>query len=748
MKPLAALIILPCVLALAVAEQMPVERIHLPCTAWAKPLPGGPIRTFFGSESPSHQVLWNALQDVIDLDASTYSTHGFGGATWARDEALKQPFQLYIFSPAIWDGLKPEQRSFILGQVHDKGAGLIMIAKPEDELQPDLAPVLDSKDDPTKELTEYVTRAVPVKALGIQLDFAARVWGKGRVVWMAWGDFSPYPPFRESSWKNTKPPQPCDAAEDYALATSSRVMLWAAKRDSVFSVRTSVYRIDEISVYLPPKPDVDSVQVILRNEAGAILHTMGVKPMKEQRVSLPTLPETTYAVDAFAIRNDLRIEWASVVLNNGFVPPSPITITIDKETYRPFETVTGTVLYDGRNWARPAKGEVQLQLADTNGRIVDAASQPIQLGSGNATAQFALRPGPPFTAKHTVRATMICKGQAVDSASTWFTVDTRSRDADTFHAFTLIDSSRTANRFYIEYLKSKGLTAITGEHAWDMALDAGLGVFTNFHTIGNKLDTLKDVIKGTRRYSPTGYLYSDEAPMTREELAQMKSAISTLDRGGRGGLSGVAMYRPESPRNLDAFGFISNMDFFIGYMPAHHYSPNFWQCAGAKIIRSFISKDALWGTWTGYYPWGDLDGFHRVQPWVILLNGGNLISLFMQHSDAPFWFQLADGSLTQEAGWMFEEIRELQGGIAQQVRAVPRVSPKVAVYWPKTRTKEAYGWVEGLNGFCFALDDLGYDYDFIADEEIAAGELVKRGYQVFIIRSACRRLIHGRPPSS
>ena len=208
------------------------------------------------------------------------------------------------------------------------------------------------------------------------------------------------------------------------------------------------------------------------------------------------------------------------------------------------------------------------------------------------------------------------------------------------------------------------------------------------------------MIAGTRRYSPIGYLYSDEAPMTREELAQMKSAISTHDRGGRGGLSGVAMYRPESPRNLDAFGFVSNMDFFISYIPAHHYSPNFWQCAGAKIIRSLISRDAIWGTWTGYYPWGDLEQFCREQPWAICLSGGDLLALFMQHGDSPFWYQLADGSLTQEARWTFEEVRELQSGIARQVQVIHRVRPQVAVHWPKSRTKEAYGWVEGLNAFC------------------------------------------------
>ncbi|HUW31828.1 MAG TPA: hypothetical protein VM223_09470 [Planctomycetota bacterium] len=234
--------------------------------------------------------------------------------------------------------------------------------------------------------------------------------------------------------------------------------------------------------------------------------------------------------------------------------------------------------------------------------------------------------------------------------------------------------------------------------------------------------------------------------MTREELAQMKSAISTHDRGGRGGLSGVAMYRPESPRNLDAFGFVSNMDFFISYIPAHHYSPNFWQCVGAKIIRSFIIRDAIWGTWTGYYPWGDLEQFCREQPWAICLSGGDLLALFMQHGDSPFWFQLADGSLTQEARWTLEEVRELQSGIARQEQVIDRVRPRTAIYWPKSRTKEAYGWVEGLNAFCFALDDLGRDYDFIADEEIAGGELIKRGYAV-LIAPQCVQAVDPRAPA-
>jgi len=43
--------------------ELMIERLHLPYTPWAKPLPGGPVRTFFGSDKADHQVLWAALQD-------------------------------------------------------------------------------------------------------------------------------------------------------------------------------------------------------------------------------------------------------------------------------------------------------------------------------------------------------------------------------------------------------------------------------------------------------------------------------------------------------------------------------------------------------------------------------------------------------------------------------------------------------------------------------------------------------------
>ena len=362
--------------------ELMIERLHLPHTPWAKPLPGGPVRTFFGSDKADHQVLWAALQDVIDLDARTYSVHGWGGATWALDEALARPFQLYILSPAIWDSLKPQQRSFILGQVHDGGAGFIMLAKPGGELQPDLDPVLASKDDLSVQLTGYVTRAVPMKTLQMPPDFTARLWGTGRALWIGWADFSPYPRLGDRSWQDPPTPWPFEAAEDYALAAAVRIMLWTSQRDSQLSMQVSRDRIDGVTVRLSDDRAVDSVQVRMRDGSGNVLNTQTVRPRNEQVIELGRPHRDRRGrrdariVDVMATRGDRggrsdgTVEWVSAMLDSG--SGERVAVTLDRETASRrcpdrIDAVTGTVTCAEQPRKRPVSGEIILQLIDAAG---------------------------------------------------------------------------------------------------------------------------------------------------------------------------------------------------------------------------------------------------------------------------------------------------------------------------------------------------------------------------------------------
>ena len=315
---------------------------------------------------------------------------------------------------------------------------------------------MDAKQaDLTQAITEYVSRSLPAGALQMQFDFTARQWGKGRVVWNGWGDFSPYPPPSGSSYVKQDPLWPIEAAEDYALAVSARMMLWAAAREAGAAVKVSTEKPGEAAVAVTSKA-ADSVACVLRNDWGTTLQSRQLNATGGT-VKLPDLPAGTYLVDALALRKDAKLEWASAVLTVS----SPIhvtAITLDAETYRPFDSVSAAVTV-AADQGGPAACDLLAQLTDAHGRLIDAATRPIALDGGKASATFLLSLGPTVTGRHTVRATVLVGGRARHSADTWFTAVDREMDCENFNAFMLILGGRMTNRYYLEYLRSKGLTA-------------------------------------------------------------------------------------------------------------------------------------------------------------------------------------------------------------------------------------------------------------------------------------------------
>jgi hypothetical protein len=560
---------------------------------------------------------------------------------------------------------------------------------------------------------------------------------------MGWGDFSPYRHSEQKAWKNPEPWRPFPAARDYAVGASARILAWAAGRSDAVEVEVSapaetIGTADTegtvLTAEVSPAEQAEAVTWRLRNVAGGVLKSETIDPARAGRVefALPSLAAGRYLVDAIALADGAKVGWDSAVITVG----SDLrvqTVGLNKGSYRPFEGVSGTVEIESE-LDEPRRGHLLVQLIDAEGRLVDVVDGETEFSPGASHHPFSLSAGPADLTKHTVRALLRTNGRTVDIGSAWCTFADRTREGKGFHAFALAARGRVSNTHYLRYLRRKGMTAINRETAWDRALEAGMRVFTGFHTIRNDSVRLKDVIRGTRRYSPIGHLYSDEAPLPPEKLARMKSIISTHDRGARGGHSGVSMYAPWRSESRDAPGFVSNIDFFLCYAPSGIFQTNFWMGAGRKVIRSFIAEDAIWGPWTGYVGWRDNEPWARIQPWTTLFEGGNMIALFTQYGGgSKFIHQMPDGSLTQEGRWYLEEVRNLQDGIARQVQAVPKVPARVAILWPENRTKEAYGWTQSLNGFCFALEDLGWSYDFVSGEDLREKKFIDRGYEVLIL---------------
>ncbi|MBT4822432.1 MAG: hypothetical protein HON70_42380, partial [Lentisphaerae bacterium] len=112
-----------------------------PHTAWAKPLPGKPIRVLFlindGHGSEGYTEPGTRLREAVELmqrlhidgDAALVTPKGaFYQGVYGLNRTLKlmeKPYDVYLFGGVKYDGFDPEVLYKVLEQVVDNGAGLI-----------------------------------------------------------------------------------------------------------------------------------------------------------------------------------------------------------------------------------------------------------------------------------------------------------------------------------------------------------------------------------------------------------------------------------------------------------------------------------------------------------------------------------------------------------------------------------------------------------------------------------------------
>jgi len=156
--------------------------------------------------------------------------------------------------------------------------------------------------------------------------------------------------------------------------------------------------------------------------------------------------------------------------------------------------------------------------------------------------------------------------------------------------------------------------------------------------------------------------------------------------------------------------------------------------AQGETIRSFKQPGSFTSAWTGYDRQSKNEKGHRLRPWFALFNDmdglGYYISAYSPLQD-PDWVW------NKKAHWIGEQWQDLRRGIATLVRNGKRQNDGIAIHYSQSsihgatiqnRSEQFY---RILNSVCQLLEDLGFQYDFVAYSDIEKGAL--RNYRLLIM---------------
>ncbi|MFA7172347.1 MAG: beta-galactosidase [Kiritimatiellia bacterium] len=164
-----------------------------------------------------------------------------------------------------------------------------------------------------------------------------------------------------------------------------------------------------------------------------------------------------------------------------------------------------------------------------------------------------------------------------------------------------------------------------------------------------------------------------------------------------------------------------------------------------EIVRSFLKdgrKGTSSGVWVGSYMIAE--HLNRAIPWHNLFNEGDAIWDWYGYDGYGTGGYLA---LTPDLAplpyfqTLTSEIKEIKGGIGKLLLNSQRENDGIVIYYSPL-THHAYTLTEGNDpvschlGFIKVLEDIGLQYNYISNEQIEQGELVKRGYKALVLPCA------------
>ncbi|MBI4024186.1 MAG: beta-galactosidase trimerization domain-containing protein [Verrucomicrobia bacterium] len=192
-------------------------------------------------------------------------------------------------------------------------------------------------------------------------------------------------------------------------------------------------------------------------------------------------------------------------------------------------------------------------------------------------------------------------------------------------------------------------------------------------------------------------------------------------------------------------------DSFVGYdfgkiVPrGNFWGPYFHYYPGIEFIRSFAAPNTILQTYTQPfedYPKGYYEGIrqnekvNRFVPWYDLFHGMNSTCYWGAMTTTSYGFYSPDYRPAPWAEPITETIQEIKRGIGMLLVKSRRRHDRIAIHYsPASFHVETFlegkERMESPRAFCHLLEDLGLQYDFISQEQMAQGKLNE--YKVLIL---------------
>ena len=216
-------------------------------------------------------------------------------------------------------------------------------------------------------------------------------------------------------------------------------------------------------------------------------------------------------------------------------------------------------------------------------------------------------------------------------------------------------------------------------------------------------------------------------------------ALSRHDPGARAGFDGgVGLDRPNS--GGDWWTLSRETDILHSYIG---------DSAQMEVYRSFARPEQVRGMWYGTYGLTWQIGPNTVPychlfPWYSLFHGMNTTWFWTMGAPGPLSGYAPDFTPLPFFRARTESLRQIRGGLGRLLLSGTRDDDGIALHCSETsRIAESFfaakeadwssGYTRALAGFNKALEDSGFQYRYLATEQIAGGALAKDGCKVLIL---------------
>lgn len=149
------------------------------------------------------------------------------------------------------------------------------------------------------------------------------------------------------------------------------------------------------------------------------------------------------------------------------------------------------------------------------------------------------------------------------------------------------------------------------------------------------------------------------------------------------------------------------------------------------IVRSFLEPGELLGVWWNYEKLNP--EYSRYGPWHVLLRGTHAFGYFTNYCPSQYTMLNPDFTAFDQFQWTYEELAPLLAGVGKLIVGLQRDDLGIAVLYNQRNLDRNSPMFRACIVMTKLLQDLGIQHDFVHGDQIAAGELLRRGTKVLVL---------------